>query len=244
MSAGPHPGATQKIQQGVAAWERSAYLEALEIFNEVLAEHPLYPDVHHKAGLCQAMLGELEAALASFDRAIELAPGYAEAHFNRAIVLNDLGRHEEAEASFQRAQSLETRDGAPFAAQAGNRIANGHAELGDLYRAAESLPEAVEQYRAALEVRPRYLDVRQKLAEALLALGEVEEARRELERIVAEAPGATEARLRLGVALQRLGDAEGAIREWNAVRAARPGDRRASGYLAAARGGPGTEAQR
>ena len=77
MSAESRPRAAQKIQQGVAAWERSAYLEALEIFNEVLAEHPGYPDVHHRAGLCQAMLGELELvrAFVEADAAVVNVPG-------------------------------------------------------------------------------------------------------------------------------------------------------------------------
>jgi tetratricopeptide (TPR) repeat protein len=234
VSAEARSRTAQKIQHGMAAWERSAYLEALETFNEVLAEHPDYPDVHHRAGLCQAMLGDLEGALASFDRAVEIAPSYAEAHFNRAIVLNDLGRHEEAEASFACAQELETHDRAPFASEVGHEIANAHAHLGDLYKRAESVREAVEQYRVALDVRPRYLDVRQKLADALLELGDDEGARRELERILEAEPNAAEARLRLGIALHRLGDKDGAVRVWHEVRERRPADRRVNGYLAAA----------
>jgi tetratricopeptide (TPR) repeat protein len=178
------------------------------------------------------MLGDLEGALASFDRALELAPTYAEAHFNRAIVLNDLGRHEEAEVSFKRAQSLDTRDGTRFPSQVGNQIAIGHAALGDLYMLADSSKDAVEQYRSALVVRPRFLDVRERLAEALLDSGDNEGARRELERVLGEEPGFAEARLRLGVVLQRLGDREGAIREWKRVRSTRPQDRRVQAYLA------------
>ena len=224
--------AVQKIRHGISAWERSAYLEALELFNDVLTEHPHYPDVHHRAGLCKAMLGDLDGALASFDRALELAPSYAEAHFNRAIVLNDLGRHAEAEAAFKQAQALDTRDGSRFPSQVGNQIANAHRALGDLYLRAESPRDAVEQYRTALKVRPRFFDVRERLAEALLASGENEEARRELERVLEEEPGFAEARLRLGVALQRLGERERAIQEWNRVRSLRPNDRRALAYLA------------
>jgi tetratricopeptide (TPR) repeat protein len=232
MTTDVRQSATRRIQQGISAWERNAYLEALEIFDDVIEEHPRYPDVHHRAGLCKAMLGDLEGALASFDRALELAPTYAEAHFNRAIVLNDLGRHEEAEVSFKRAQSLDTRDGTRFPSQVGNQIAIAHAALGDLYMLADSSKDAVEQYRSALEVRPRFLDVRERLAEALLDSGDNEGARRELERVLGEEPGFAEARLRLGVVLERLGDREGAIREWKRVRSTRPQDRRVQAYLA------------
>jgi tetratricopeptide (TPR) repeat protein len=237
MSTEVRLSATRRIQQGISAWERNAYLEALEIFDDVVADHPEYPDVHNRAGLCKAMLGDLDGALASFDRALELAPAYAEAHFNRAIVLNDLGRHAEAEVSFKRAQSLDTRDGTRFPSEVGNQIAIGHAALGDLYLLADSPRDAVEQLQAALDVRPRFLDVRERLAEALLAVGDLEGARRELERVLGEEPGYVDARLRLGVVLDRLGDREGAVREWSRVRAARPGDRRVQAYLAAAGAG-------
>jgi Flp pilus assembly protein TadD len=184
------------------------------------------------------MLGDLEGALESFHKALELAPTYAEAHFNLGIVLNELGRHEEAAASFRRAQELDTRDGTRFASQVGHQIANAHAHLGDLYMAAESWASAVAQYRAALEVRPRYLDVREKLAEALLADGDAAGARHELERVLDEGPGFVEARLRLGVALQRLEDVEGAVREWKRVLAVRPDDRRVHAYLASVGAAP------
>jgi tetratricopeptide (TPR) repeat protein len=232
MSTDVRLSTTRRIEQGISAWERNAYREALEIFDDVASEHPEYPDVHHRAGLCKAMLGDLDGALASFDRALELAPSYAEAHFNRAIVLNDLGRHAEAEVSFKRAQTLDTRDGSRFPSEVGNQIAIGHAALGDLYLLADSPRDAVEQFRTALNVRPRFLDVRERLAEALLAAGELESARAELERVLSAEPGYLDARLRLGVVLERLGDRVGAIREWSRVRASRPDDRRVQAYLA------------
>jgi tetratricopeptide (TPR) repeat protein len=224
----------QKIEQGVAAWDRNAYSDALAIFSEVIKEQPHFPDVHNRAGLCKGMLGDLEGALDEFEKALELAPTYAEAHFNRAIVMNELGRHEEAAQSFRRAQELDTRDGTRFPSQVGNQIAAAHSQLGDLYMVAESPASAVQQYRTALEVRPRFLDVREKLAEALLADGDSEGARRELERVLDEEPGFVDARLRLGVALQRLGDLDGAVREWKRVIQLRPDDRRVHAYLASA----------
>lgn len=224
----------QRIEQGVQAWDRDEYQVALEIFEEVIGERPDFPDVHNRAGLCRAMLGDLEGGLVSFERALDLAPTYAEAHFNKGIVLNELGRHQEAENAFRRAQELDTRDGTRFPSQVGNQIANAHANLGDLYMLADSPRQAVEQYREALRVRTRFLDIREKLAEALLAIGENEDARRELERVLDEEPGFLQARLKLGVVLQRLGDTEAAVREWKRVLSQRPDDRRVHAYLASA----------
>ena len=89
---------------------------------------------------------------------------------------------------------------------AGNRIANLHGDLGDLYLRAGLPDRAVGEYRQALEIRPRYMDIRTKLAEALVELGEVEAARGELERALEGNPGFASARILLGVVLHQLGD--------------------------------------
>lgn len=220
-----------RIAQGVHAWEREAYDEALVIFDEVLADHPAFADVHNRRGLCLAVLGRLDEALEAFQRAVELAPTYAEAHLNRGIVLKDLGQGDAAQAAFDRAGELDHRDGPDFPSQAGNHIAVGHAKLGDLYLVADRPRLAIREYRRALEVRPRYLDIRTKLAEALMATGELEAARAELEQVLERDADFTSARLRLGLVLRRLGDDAGAAVCWRRCLEERPDDFRARAYL-------------
>lgn len=224
----------QKIQVGIAAWERDDYMAALEAFLDVIREHPRFPDVHNRAGLCMAMLGNSEGALEKFEKAIEIAPTYAEAHFNRGIVLNDMGRHDEAREALQRAQELDTRDGMKFPSHVGNQIAVTHAELGDLYMLADRPDRAVEQYEGALEVRPRYLDIRAKLGGALLDDGKLERAREQLEKVVDGNPRFLEARLKLGVALQRQGKTDEAVTQWRTCLEQDPDNMRARAYLASA----------
>lgn len=226
----------QRISLGVLAWERDAFDEALEVFESILVEHPNFPDIHNKAGLCHAMLGDPEAALESFDRAVEIAPTYAEAHVNRGIVLNELGRHEEAQEAFDESARLDVRDGKAFPSQVGNEIAVAHAKLGDLYLVADRPDDAAEQYARALDVRPRFIDVRSKLGEALLEKGANEEARDQLELVLEENPDFWSARLRLGIALHKLGDDEGAVREWEKVAEQAPEDMRPKAYIASVRG--------
>lgn len=222
------------IQRAVSAWEREDYENALATFREVLAENPRFADVHNKAGLCLAMLGDFEGALVEFDAALELNSGYAEAHLNRGIVLNELGKHEEAAAAFERAGKLDTRDGTAFPSDVGNQIAITHAKLGDLYLVANRPVEAAQQYEAAAKVRPRFLDIRTKLAEALMEVGEAERARQELEQILEANPKFSGARIRLGVVYQRLGDTERAIREWRQAQLDDPSDMRPRAYLVSA----------
>src|SRR5688572_26356642 len=220
------------VARGVSAWEQDDFASALETFLGVLAEHPYFADVHNKAGLCLAMLGRLEEALQHFEKALGQNASYAEAHLNRAIVLNDLGRHAEAAAALSRAGELERRDSPVFPSEVGNRIAVTHAQLGDLYLVANHPERAIIQYQAALEVRPRFMDIRSKYAEALIEVGELEKAQDELTLILDSRPSFVGARVRLGVVLHRLGQSEEAAKQWKQCLADDPTDMRARAYLA------------
>jgi tetratricopeptide (TPR) repeat protein len=227
-----HKQARQSVARGISAWERDDFESALETFRTVLADFPEFADVQNKAGLCLAMLGRLEEALVHFDAALEQNSSYAEAHLNRGIILNDLGRHEEAQDAFVKAGELDTRDSPVFPSEVGNRIAVTHAKLGDLYLVANHPSEAIGHYRAALEIRPRFMDIRSKFAETLIELGELEQARDELSVILESRPSFVGARVRLGVVLHRLGEDDMAVVEWKRCLEDDPKDMRARAYLA------------
>jgi tetratricopeptide (TPR) repeat protein len=227
-----HEQARHLVDRGKSAWERDDFEGALQTFLKVLAEYPYFADVHNKAGLCKAMLGRPEAALVHFDAALERNSAYAEAHLNRGIVLQELGRHEEAQAAFDTATELDHRDSKAFPSDVGNRLAVTLAQVGDLYLVADHPAEAAEQYRKAIEIRPRFVDIRTKYAEALIELGREDEARVELEVTIELRPSFVGARIRLGVILRRQGDTEGAIREWQQCAAEDPEDMRPRAYLA------------
>jgi len=220
------------VARGISAWERDDFESALETFQGVLAEHPVFADVHNKAGLCLAMLNRPQEALAHFDEAVERNSSYAEAHLNRGIILNDLGRHEEAAEAFTRAGQLDSRDSPVYPSEVGNRIAVTLAQLGDLYLVANHPEEAITHYEAALEIRPRFMDIRTKFAETLIELGDLDRARDELTLILESRPSFVGARVRLGVVLHRLGQNDVAISEWERCLVDDPTDMRARAYLA------------
>ena len=232
MAEGRGIPAKQIIARGISAWERDDYASALADFQQVLKNHPNFPDVRNKAGLCLAMMGDLESALEAFNLALGVNSSYAEAHLNRAIVLNELGRFDEAREAFSRAGELDRRRGDEFPADLGNQIAIGHAKMGELYLQVDRPARAAEEFRNALDVRPSFLDIRSRLAEAYLDMGEIKRARSELEAILDENPLFTGARIRLGVALHRMGETERAVEEWRRCAEQTPEDRRVQGYLA------------
>ncbi len=228
---GPFP-LKHVIARAHAAWEGDDYASALADFEGVLARHPDFPDIRNWAGLCRAMLGDPEGALGEFEHALRVNPEYAAAHLNRALVLSELGRLEEAGAAFQRVRELDAGEEGAIPAELGNRIASTHATLGDLYIEADRPEQAVEEYRKALAVRPGFVDIRTRMAQAWVALGQLEEARDALEVVLAERPSFLEARVRLGAVLKALGGREEAIAEWRRCLEIDPTDRRVRAYLA------------
>jgi tetratricopeptide (TPR) repeat protein len=222
----------QLIKRGKEAFERSNYAAALTDFQEVLREASNFADVHHLTGLCLNLLGHPEAALREFDHAIALNGRYVEAHVNRALTLNELGRFEEAQRAFATAAEYETDAAGPFSSAVSSQLAMAHTQLGDLYLAASAMIEAGEQYRAALDLRPQYHDIRVKLAQALMQTGEMEDAALELRTVVDANPRLLSARLNLGLVYFRLGQRDQAQREWEIARQQQPANPQVKAYLA------------
>jgi tetratricopeptide (TPR) repeat protein len=226
---------TRPDQVMAQAKERFAlqdYYGCIHLVEDLVGRGEGFADAHHLLGLSYHLSNQAERALAAFDRALALNPRYLEAHLHRGLVLNDLGRPEEAQRAFATARQHAgaDRDGIP--AHHAAQLANHHAQLGDAYLEAGSLPRAIEQYQAALRLGPGFHDLRFRLARLLLDAGRSLEAREELERVLADRPAFAEARAALGLAHFLSGDAAAARSVWVALRQERPDDPRPRAYLA------------
>jgi tetratricopeptide (TPR) repeat protein len=238
------PSVEQLIARGKESFARNQYLAALADLQEVAALHPGFADVQNLIGLCLSLLGRPEEAVEAFRRAVERNQGYVEAHLNLAITLNDLGRFDEARGEFQAASEAdEEKASGPFPSAAAARLANKHGELGDLYAEAGAPAEAVREYRRAVDLRPQFLDIRNKLARTLIDVGDAAAAAEELGQVVELRPAFAAARANLGLALFRLGRFEEAESEWQRCLQQQPDNAQVSGYLGmlARRRGAGSE---
>ena len=220
------------IARGRDAYARAEYAAAVADLREVVRRQPRFADVHHLLGVCLALIGRPLEALEAFDRAIDINPRYVEALINRAITLYELGRYDDARHSFEFASEADLEEGVGrFPSVLATRLAQGHAELAALYQQAGELNEAVAQLRRAVELRPRFADIRNRLARTLIDSGDPDAAIRELEQILQVNPNFSSARINLGLAWYRSGDPEAARREWEKCLAQRPEDPQVLGYV-------------
>ncbi len=223
--------AERLIQRAREAFDRRDYVAALSDLREVVDNHPHFADVRHLMGLCFSFLGQPDAALEQFDIALEENDAYIEAHLNRAITLNELGRYDEAKDAFERAGECENQAGGKFSSSESARIANGHAATADLYVAAGAPAEAAEELRKALELRPHFHDLRNRLGEALMQAGELEASKAEFEEALEGNGRFLRARLNLGLVCLRLDERDAAREHWEEARSQDPNSPQVRAYL-------------
>jgi len=219
------------ITQAQERFSLQDYYGAIHLLSDVVDRGCQFADVHHLRGLSFSLLGQHERALEEFDAALELNPRYIEAHIHRGIILGELGRSEDAHEAFQKAATHSDREG-ELPSHIAGRLANQHAELAASYAEVGALAVAIGQYRRALELCSEFHDLRYRLARLLLEVGQVLDARTELEQIVEAKPNFVDAQAALGLARYLSGDANGAKEVWTACLEQRPKNARIEAYLA------------
>jgi Flp pilus assembly protein TadD len=123
-----------------------------------------------------ASSGALPKALALLDAIVTAHPDDADAHNSLGVVAMRMGRHDRARQAFRKVLELD-----PTSATA-------YANLGADALSANEVPAAIGDLTRALELEPRQYTVLYNLALALDSVGRRDEARRAMERFVAEAP--------------------------------------------------------
>ena len=189
-----------------------------------------FADAFNLLGLSLAMVDRADDAVVAFDEALRVNPQYVEAHLNRAVVLNHLGRESDAQVSMSRAAELGATDESGYPAVVANTLANAHYSLGRAYREAGALDRAIEQFRQALELRPRFNDIRLDLSKALIDHGQPSEAAAVLDDVLNDRPTWLAAMLLRGLAAYLHGDLDAAGTIWDDASRRHPEEPRLETY--------------
>lgn len=214
---------------GRRSFERGDDDNALEQLTRLLQTRQEFADVHYMVGVLLERRNDPGGAARCLTRALRINPGYAEARLALASLY-------ESQGDFDR--SREITQAARPAGAAGSvdpttrgKLANLQATLGDAYREAGEIREAVEAYRKALDRCPGFHDIRLRLGIALREAGLPAQALEEFRRILRTHPDYLDAAVQAGLTLYTLGRAGDARREWQAVLASDPGRQDATMYL-------------
>lgn len=162
------------------------------------------------AGVVNADLGRLDAAIAAYDHAVTLAPDYFEAYNNRGNALKDAKRFEEAIASFDAALALH-----PAYAEA-------HMNRGIALFRLRRLDEALKSYDRAIALNPGRAEAYNNRGNTLLELKRTDDALADFDKAVALAPTYADAYVNRGNALRALERKEEAVASYERAIAISP----------------------
>ena len=91
---------------GVIAYQTGAHKKAVDLIDQAIGILP-NAGFYANRGLALVELGEFEAAVVSYDKALALQPDTAQMLFNRGLALKRLGRFDEALADYTRLLALQ-----------------------------------------------------------------------------------------------------------------------------------------
>jgi Flp pilus assembly protein TadD len=212
-------------------YDKENFPEAERLLEKLSTEAPFFADVFNKLGVIYHQRGAFGRASKAFEKALELNPHYTEAALNLAVTYNNLGRYEKASAAFQNAARF-TRSGTgaldPFIR---GKLANQHADLGDIYFDLGLLAEAVEEYRKSVQLGPKFADLRTKLAVSLREMGDFDGALVEFQEALKVNAKYVPAYLHLGVTYYMRGLIDRAVLVWKTALKASPNDKSVRVYL-------------
>ncbi len=184
---------------GVIASQVGNYHQAIRLFDLAAELVSTSEQLWNNRGNALKEMNQLEAALASYDKAIALNPGFAEPYTNRGNVLHKLGQHESAVASHDKAIAIKP----DFALAFYNRGVSLY-ELG-------LLDAAIESFDRAIALRPDYVAAYSNRGASLIRLKRFDDAVVSLNRAIEIKPDWAPEYVNRGTAHNELGEYEVAL---------------------------------
>jgi tetratricopeptide (TPR) repeat protein len=221
----------QNYELGKKAFDEKKYEAALVCLEKVRDEKPDFADVFNMLGLIYYYKGKHRDAVDLFKNAIRINPFYTEASLNLSIVYNELGEIDNAVDVYTGARQAKKDDTHYADPYVKGKLANMHAAIAAIYKDIGFLPEAVDEYRKAISLRPEFVDLRTKLGMVYRELGEHLTSVKELNEALMANDNYIPARVQLGLTYYSMGKLDLARIEWERAIAKKPDDKMAKMYL-------------
>jgi len=182
----------------IALYKKGELQEVLVKGNALSSQFPEDPVIHNILGVVNSGLGKLEAAIASYTKAIRLKPDYAEAYNNLGNSILDKEEFRESVNAFKKVLSLDPgftasyfnlgnalnkldrNEEAILSFKRANQIeinfALSYCNMGNTLNRLGQYGEAIESYYSAIKADPRLTNIYNNIGDCLTALGKTNEA--------------------------------------------------------------------
>jgi len=184
--------------------------------NQLLIESfPNNPLLLNINGVCYSLIGPIESAINSFEKAIALNPNYVEAYYNLGAAYQQIHKLENAAESYEKAISLKHAypeahnnlgiimlelkqldmavKSLEWAVAYNSDYAEAYNNLGAVYQEFNEFNEAIKQYKKAVTINPRFAQAFNNLGSSYEIIGLKDEALIHYEKAIACNPNFAEA---------------------------------------------------
>src|SRR5690349_8213635 len=149
----------QLITLGREHYQAGEYDKAEKYLGEVVEIRPTFPDVFNMLGVIYHAHGRFQEAEEAFENALRINPNYTEAALNLSVTYNDRGKYDKAREVYSRVMSNSVDQPKGIDPFARGKIANMHADLGEVYAGLGMHDEAVREYSKSLDLCPDFCDL-------------------------------------------------------------------------------------
>jgi tetratricopeptide (TPR) repeat protein len=222
---------SEMVEMGKQAFENKEYAKAEHCFKKVLSLQPNYADVLNLLGVLHHIEGKFHSAIELFQQSLKVNPHYTEAILNLAVLYNDLGRYKDAKKLYTHLKASQTAKHKHIEPVLKGKLSNLHADIGDIYRNLGLYQYAIDEYKKALFLNPKYVDIKTRLGIAYRENDQLKESQHELAEASHMDPHYITARIQLGVTLYSLGKQAEAKKSWSGVLDKDPDNEYAKMYL-------------
>jgi tetratricopeptide (TPR) repeat protein len=167
--------------------------EAIDAYKAALDIDPNDLQTMNRLGMDLHRVGRLKQALATFQKIENIDPSFEPAYCNRIITLAEMGEHEKAEEMFYLGRLYK------------EHCPRCYYYMGCSLNARGLYDKAIYCWRKTLDLDEEHPDAHIRIAEALWAKGELEQARRHYLAGLRQDPGSIETILDLGELLVEMG---------------------------------------
>ena len=177
--------------------------QALKQATILLQQFPNSSVLHNICGAVYKGLGQLDASVEAYNKALAIKPDYAEAYYNMGVTLQEQGKLKEAIEAYNKVLAIKPDH------------AETYYNMGNAFKEQGKQEEAIKTYNEALAIKPNYAEAYYNMGNALKEQDKLAEAVEAYNKAIDIKPNYVESYSNMGVALQEQGNLEEAIGAYN-----------------------------
>ena len=192
------PSQTQ-IQELLNLYSQGQLQQALHEAATLIQRFPKSATLFNLYGAILCGLGQLDASVEAYKKAIAIQPDYAEAYNNMGIVLKELNMLKESIESYKKALAIQPN------------FADASYNIGIVFEEQGKLEEAIEAYNKALAIKPDYAEAYNNMGIVFKEQGKLARALDAYKKALVIKPDFVEVFNNMGIVLHQQGKLDEAV---------------------------------